>query len=611
MTVVSGWRNSFFLQDRSGGISVDSDEHPTGVKAGDAVEVLGFSDPGRFAPTLHVSAVRILGRGTLPAVRFYSYSELSGGEEDSNWIGVRGVVRSASIKPLWDQPVLTLSVEVDGGLVSVFVRKSDPGDAERLVDAVVRVRGVCTTAFNNKRQFTGLGLIIPSMKDLTFEVPAPDAPYSIPLTPIRSVLSFKPGLDQQRHRVRVSGRVTYLDPGHVAFLQDGQDGILLAIDQVQAVPLGTQVEAIGFPELGAASLMLRNAEFRIDRSGAAIPEIVPARMQAADFLQTADGFAFTPYDLQLVHLQGELVEVTARLKDDLWLLRDGNNHFSVVLTRQPGVEPPAIQIGSTLSVTGVFNIQMDENHQPAGFRVLLRSPADLVLIRRASWWTPQHLAIVLAMVLLGAMAATLWSMQLRKRVREQTEELRESEERFRKQAQQDLLTGLASRSFLLEKLEVAIVRAQRSGSRIGVLMIDLDHFKQVNDTLGHHAGDDLLRVVADRIQMSVRKSDTVARMGGDEFVVLLADLTDPAEAELIGAKIVSNVSAEAQIAGRMMMVSASVGVCTYPDGGTDGDTLLQNVDLAMYKAKSGGRNSFSVHLRSDPRLALSKREQGR
>ena len=597
VTAVSGWRNSFFMQDASGGISVDSDAQPTGAEAGDRVEVTGVSDPGKFAALVQVSKVRILGRGVLPPPPLLTYAVLSSGLQDSRWIAIQGVVRSARFKPLWAKPVLTLSVDIGGGSVTVLIRNDMGVDPSRLVDAVVRVHGVCTTSFNEKRQFTGMGMFVTSMKEVEVKIPAPGDPYSVAVTPIRNVLRFQPGVPQG-HRVKVEGTVTFQNRGHALYLQKGAEGILLYTEQDTAAPVGARVEAVGFPDPGTYSPMLRNAEFRILDATLSSP-IRPLDIHAVDFLQGQDSFAFVPYDARLVRLQGQVVEMIPGMQNDVWLLRDGNTHFNILLKHQAAVRPPLIENGSVLESTGVLAVQVDETRGPVGFRLLLRGPEDMVVLRQASWWTNEHTAEVLLVVLLVTASTVLWGILLRRRVRAQTQMLRESEERFRRLAQSDGLTGMASRSFLLERLDEAVEKAREKGSRVGVLMVDLDHFKEVNDTLGHHAGDELLRMVAARIRESVRKTDLVARMGGDEFVVLLPDLRDVAEAELIGAKVVANVLAPAEIGGRLMAISASVGVCVYPDGGANGNALLQNVDAAMYRAKEGGRNSFSVYGRGD------------
>lgn len=166
-------------------------------------------------------------------------------------------------------------------------------------------------------------------------------------------------------------------------------------------------------------------------------------------------------------------------------------------------------------------------------------------------------------------------------------------EQIRFIAEHDALTGLPNRALLNDRLNLAIAHAKRSGKRLGVLQIDLDHFKRVNDSLGHHAGDQLLIGVARRLADGVRASDTVARLGGDEFVVLLVDLNSAEEAARIAAKLVEQIAPPLSIDGQSLEVSASIGVCAFPDDGQDADALLKNADTAMYAAKAAGRGRYS------------------
>jgi diguanylate cyclase (GGDEF)-like protein/PAS domain S-box-containing protein len=161
-------------------------------------------------------------------------------------------------------------------------------------------------------------------------------------------------------------------------------------------------------------------------------------------------------------------------------------------------------------------------------------------------------------------------------------------------AQHDALTGLPTRTLLHDRLQMAIERSQRSKSVMALLMIDLDNFKRVNDLHGHSAGDELLVAVAKRLENTVRKSDTVARMGGDEFVVLLEDLKSPAHAERVAQKLIEALSVPVHAGGESLPMSASIGLCVYPDGGRDSETLLKNADVAMYYAKSEGRAVYRV-----------------
>ena len=161
-------------------------------------------------------------------------------------------------------------------------------------------------------------------------------------------------------------------------------------------------------------------------------------------------------------------------------------------------------------------------------------------------------------------------------------------------AQHDALTGLPTRTLLHDRLQMAMERSRRNKTVMALLMIDLDNFKRVNDLHGHAAGDELLVTVAKRLEHTVRKSDTVARMGGDEFVVLLEELKSAAHAERVAQKLVDALSAPIRVGGESLPMSASVGLCLYPDGGRDAETLLKNADVAMYHAKSEGRAVYRV-----------------
>lgn len=159
-------------------------------------------------------------------------------------------------------------------------------------------------------------------------------------------------------------------------------------------------------------------------------------------------------------------------------------------------------------------------------------------------------------------------------------------------ANHDPLTGLPNRARFMEYLHEALINADRDSTRVAVLLLDLDRFKSVNDHLGHHAGDELLRLVAQRLQRCVRETDTVARLGGDEFVVVLTRLKSLAAAELIAENILRELSQGYEIENQVIKSGASVGIAMYPQDGQDTGDLLQKADLAMYRAKAGGRNRF-------------------
>src|SRR5205085_10094860 len=164
----------------------------------------------------------------------------------------------------------------------------------------------------------------------------------------------------------------------------------------------------------------------------------------------------------------------------------------------------------------------------------------------------------------------------------------EAEEQLKQAAVNDALTGLPNRNSLAARLEHALLRVNRAGDRLALLFIDLDRFKKVNDTLGHAAGDEVLRQAAARIRASVREVDTVARLGGDEFVVLLETDVRPDTPGNIGERIRAGFSSPSEYRGAEVTVGASVGVSLYPDHARDPATLLESADEAMYRVKNSG-----------------------
>ena len=161
-------------------------------------------------------------------------------------------------------------------------------------------------------------------------------------------------------------------------------------------------------------------------------------------------------------------------------------------------------------------------------------------------------------------------------------------------ATHDQLTGLAGRALLQDKTVQAVEQARRYGTKVAVFMIDLDHFKRINDLLGHAAGDQLLIEAARRLSRSVRSTDIVARVGGDEFVVVMPDFTTVEDVEQCAANLVARLSPEISIEEHLVQLTASVGVCIYPDFAADAKHLLKRADSAMYVAKDNGRNQHQI-----------------
>jgi diguanylate cyclase (GGDEF)-like protein/PAS domain S-box-containing protein len=171
----------------------------------------------------------------------------------------------------------------------------------------------------------------------------------------------------------------------------------------------------------------------------------------------------------------------------------------------------------------------------------------------------------------------------------------ESESRVAYLAQFDPLTGLPNRRLLADRFSQMIVQAKRREVPLAVLFIDLDGFKSVNDTLGHAGGDELLKEVAVRLQSTVRSGDTVARISGDEFAIVLGDMARTDDAALVAQKVIDRLAATVDIGGKEVFVTASVGIAAFPSDGADADTLIGAADAAMYRAKQSGRNAYHFY----------------
>ncbi len=170
-------------------------------------------------------------------------------------------------------------------------------------------------------------------------------------------------------------------------------------------------------------------------------------------------------------------------------------------------------------------------------------------------------------------------------------------------ARHDVLTELPNRALFEDRLDIALAQAERSGARVALLMIDLDGFKAINDTLGHSAGDAVLIEMAARLRACIRPGDTVARLGGDEFVVIIPDSRRAAAADLVAVRVLEALAAPMRLETESRSVTCSIGIAVHPDNAADRQSLLRRADAAMYMAKQGGRNRYQFY---PPEAAIAK-----
>ncbi len=185
-------------------------------------------------------------------------------------------------------------------------------------------------------------------------------------------------------------------------------------------------------------------------------------------------------------------------------------------------------------------------------------------------------------------------------------ERKQSELELKHLAHFDPLTGIANRVLFIDNMTRALSHAKRHNERLSLMFIDLDDFKNINDTLGHEAGDALLVQVADRLNETIRECDTIARLGGDEFAIILEDISTVYNVDVIAKKILQTLTEPFLLQGQEMYVGASIGVAMFPEAGNDTNTLLKHADIAMYRAKKEGKNNYKIFTESLDSNALAR-----
>lgn len=595
-----------FVHDSTGCIFVKLPHEPIlNLQAGDVVEVVGVSGPGDFAPIVDHPQVKLIGKSQVPATApKVTFEQLLLGRLDGQWVQFEGLVHAAHVTA--NNAVLDISTP--GGSLAATTRREAGVNYDELVDAEIQLHANAAPVFNWKLQMVGVHLFFPSLRQIqVLQSPPPD-PFKQPVLPIADLLTFKPG-KQLDHRIRVQGTVTLYWPGNLLCIQQKSQTLCTKSSQPDRVAPGDLVDVVGFLAIIAYQPTLEDAKFRRVASGIAQPHAVPV---------TADEALSGRREGEFVSLDGEMVGRAQASGGLELMIRSGGILVPALLPKQlADRDPSAWKEGSILRVSGIclgtagpdIWALREGQIQPGAVHILLRSMDDIQLLQAPSWWTPEHtwksFAAICAMIL-GAFA---WIVILRHSVKQRTHALRASQDQLRHLSKHDALTGLANRILLNDRIHTALKRAKQSESHLGLLMLDLDGFKAVNDKLGHQAGDILLCEMAGRLVRCVRMTDTVARIGGDEFIVLLPDLHDAAETQSIASKIVAATADPFLIDQTTASITVSIGVVTYPEGGLDPQTLLRCADEAMYAAKKRGKNGFQIYLptlanRSEDRQAL-------
>lgn len=586
-----------FVHDATGCVYVAVPVRPIlPLKAGTLVEITGVSGPGDYASVVIATGVRVVGQSHLPSAPLkVTLPQLLSGAFDSQWVEIEGRVLSVSLQP----SNAALEIGTDSGTFAAATVRQEGADYESLVGSLVRIRGNEGVIFNQRRQIVGARVFFPTLREVSIIAVGPRDPFAAPPVPVSGLFQYSPN-PGTLSRVHVQGKVSLDWPGQVLCIQNARDGICMQTMQKGSVAVGKLVDVVGFPAINQFKPTLKAATFRADTGPASPPS--PVHITAGQAMRD-------DLDGTLVQIDAELIDQNLASAEPTLMLRAGHVLFSAILPKGSLTETTRPwKNGSLVRITGVSDMDVSRLRiglgegaiRPKSLRILLRSAGDISVLHVPSWWTPKHTLEGLAGAGIVVLATFTWIVVLRRRVKMQTQALRESEVRLRHLSERDPLTDLPNRMLLNDRLQAALKRAERSRSCLGLLMVDVDGFKGVNDLLGHQAGDKLLCELACRLSGCARATDTVARIGGDEFIVLLPDLHVAAEAELIAAKIVAAVSSATTLDQAHAVITVSVGVATYPEASTDLEELMRCADEAMYAAKKG-KNGFQVY---NPRKAL-------
>jgi len=574
-----------FIADSSASIYAALIATPTPpIKIGDLVEVTGKSGPGEYAPVIDYAQARRISAAQLPSsAPGVSMASMLAGEVDAQWVEIQGVVHAVHA----DGRHVYFDLAVRDGDITAMMVQTNQADFSSLVDATVAIRGNEGTVFNNQRQLTGAHLLFPGIDALRVLKPAPSAPFDQPVQPLAGLLHFSPSSGLS-HRVHVQGTVTLHWPGRMLCVENDGHGLCAQTDQADPLARGDRVNLLGFPALGAFTPTLLHAQYKPLNLQAAVPPVPVTVDQALTGAQ----------DSRLVSIQARLIGHDESASDPTIALSAGDSILSAVLPRKYLAQSLLLPEGSVVKVTGICSTQADGSHRdstsgfpvPTSIRILLQSPADVAVLHKPSWWNASHTLRVLALALLVALTGLSRATILAQRVKRQSHTIRDSEARFRHLATHDALTELPNRASVLQSLEIAAGIARQTGGSVCVALIDLDHFKHINDTFGHVAGDEVLRQAARRLASAVRSTDVIGRYGGEEFLIVFNDME--LENGIGRCELVRQALCDRPIRwnDQDLAITCSIGVAAARMVQGPVPVLVSRADDAMYAAKSQGRN---------------------
>jgi len=410
ITWVDPVKNYIYVRDSSGGIRV---ELRPGIQASafavpHSVEIEGNTAVGAFTPVLHATRVTMRKWTEVPVARPISYEQAISGIEAGQWVQMQGYLRAVE----HDDTATRLIIATGSGEFTAHLPRSD--HLAQLVGASISLPGVCAVNTNDRGEFQSFNLLAPLENLIEVLEPAPADPFNAPDRTVESMRKYNP-LHSLIRRVRVLGQVIHQVPGRYLYIQEGTSGLLALTRSNEPLKPGDRIELAGLIGRESNRTMLRETIYHRLGEG---PPLAPAKLEVGQGIsESLDG--------TLTQTTGKLIEAGLHDESMHFLVQTEHGSFEAILEKGSVTLPP---IGAQIQLTGVYLIDYDEYRQPRGFHLILRSPADLTVLRTPSWWTASHALYIVGLLLGGILLVMGWVTILRRRVKKQTLLIREQYE---------------------------------------------------------------------------------------------------------------------------------------------------------------------------------------
>jgi signal transduction histidine kinase/CheY-like chemotaxis protein len=420
------------IQAQGRGIYVGGPYPRINLHDGDLVEVTGHTDPGDYSPTIQSESIRRLGPGSIPTI-----DEQWAAQRENIWVKLHarllGIQSNARLRPDHVATTTILNLGIGGYRVRALIQQDPPRGFDRLIGSMVQVLGVNGTLSNLRRQFLGPLLFVKNFSDIQPDGVLAEHPDH-PVTPISDLLQYRPG-GTPTGLSRIQGAVTIADPMLGFYLQDSGQAIAIRGDIPGGLRPGDGLEALGYPSANLNGAVL--SDVMVKRIPAPLV-VKPKSLAAADVLQGN-------FEAALIKVQGQLTEWNRIGSFDRFTLHAGSTIFTAELRTETDTRSNW-KVGSELELTGVCQLEYDAvGDRPVGFHMLLRTPADIVILQSAPWQSYFPWRVSLGAVAVLLLIAMTWAWSLRQRVRAQTAQLRQAKDRAEaaSKAKSDFLSNMS------------------------------------------------------------------------------------------------------------------------------------------------------------------------